>query len=39
MKDFEDDFVVYLTKKTTKCKWSKLITILEDNEESNFVGW
>ena len=28
VKDFELDFVVYLTKNTTKCKWSKLITIL-----------
>ena len=34
--DFEPDFVVYLTKNTTECKWSKLVTIVGENEVVEF---
>ena len=36
--DFEHDFVVYLTKNETDCKWSKLVTIVEEKEVVEFRG-
>ena len=36
--DFEHDFVVYLTKNKTECNWSKLVTIVEENEVVEFRG-
>ena len=36
--DCEHDFVVYLTRNTTVCKWSKLVTIVEENEVVEFRG-
>ena len=38
VEDFEHDFVVHLTKHTTECKWSKLHTIVEENEVVEFRG-
>ena len=38
VENFEHDFVVYLTKNITKGVWSKLGTILEENEVVEFHG-
>ena len=38
LENFEHDFVVCLTKITTECKWSKLVTKVEENEVVGFRG-